>query len=588
MLNLNESNIILLYIILITSFNGLLCGLVSNIIAKRKLKEYKENFFAKVKNNLGFGLILILINKSFWIGYIITLIFSITLTFLNNFELFSLLILNIIIYFWYFFIYLISRSGCDLIPSKIPPKPYIRIKDPIIQEGYHEIFKRLETNLNAPKGNLKHRWAMPAAIFMFCYLWDSAFISLVWKYWDQNIASEILLPLLDNQTEDGRIPHFVAFFNKSEKIQPPLIAWAISNLKVSNEYLKYAYSKLKKFNEWLYQNRRLKNGLFFWKHSYESGIDNSPRFTDRSEKHKKDLTRLAVIDLNSFMVLQNQSLIKIAGKLQKHDNKDNYETDIDEFHQKNEDLVELIQKYLWDEETGLYLDYDIVSKKRIVINTIASFFPLIAEIPTENQAKRLIKHLKSPYEYNTTIPLPTVALNDKNFEKDMWRGPVWVNTAYLVIKGLEKYRRYKLSGEFAFRIIKGVFETWKNEGSFYEFYDPERYDLKELTRKKGNLYKQLTLGRKPVKNFVGWTGLVNSLLVESVIGYDLFENTIQSRLPEELKGRKIVLGFPSESLELEISYESENDISITIIDLNSKNIESFRKGVLFQKIFLKT
>ncbi|MFX0138788.1 MAG: trehalase family glycosidase, partial [Candidatus Hodarchaeota archaeon] len=532
--------------------------------------------------------ILIFTNKLFWIGYIISLIFRLILIFLNNFELFFLFTLGIILYFWYIFIYLISRSGCDLILSKSPLKPYIKIKDPIIQEGYSEVFKWLEINLNAPKGNLKHRWAIPAAIFMSCYLWDSAFISLVWKYWDQNIASEILLPLLDNQTEDGRIPHFVSFSHKSEKIQPPLIAWAISNLKVSNEYLKNAYSKLKKFNEWLYRNRRLKNGLFFWEHSYESGIDNSPRFTDRSERNKKDLTRLAVIDLNSFMVLQNKSLIKIARELQKQDNKDNYETDIAEFHQKNEELVELIQKYLWDEETGLYLDYDIVDEKRIVINTIASFFPLIAEIPTENQAKRLIKHLESPYEYNTKIPLPSVALNDNYFEKDMWRGPVWINTAYLVIKGLEKYQRYKLSGEFAFRIIQGVFETWKNEGSFYEYYNPERYDLKELTRKKGNFYKQLTLGRKPVKNFVGWTGLVNSLLVESVIGYDLFENTIQPRLPEELKGKKIVLGFPSYSSEIELSYENEKNISIALIDLKSKNKEIIKKCSLYQKISLNS
>ncbi|MFX1452707.1 MAG: hypothetical protein ACFFCM_17850, partial [Promethearchaeota archaeon] len=173
-------------------------------------------------------------------------------------------------------------------------------------------------------------------------------------------------------------------------------------------------------------------------------------------------------------------------------------------------------------------------------------------------------------------------------EKDMWRGPVWVNTAYLVIKGLEKYQRYKLSGEFAFRIIKGVFETWKNEGSFYEYYDPERYDLKELSRKKGNLYKQITLGGKPVKNFVGWTGLINSLFIESVIGYNLLENTIQPCLPEKLKGKKIVLGFPLKLFELKISYEHKKEISITLIDLNSKNKELIRKCALYQKISLKS
>jgi hypothetical protein len=36
----------------------------------------------------------------------------------------------------------------------------------------------------------------------------------------------------------------------------------------------------------------------------------------------------------------------------------------------------------------------------------------------------------------------------------------------------------------------------------------------ELRRKKGNLWKRLTLGSKPVKNFVGWSGLANTLVME--------------------------------------------------------------------------
>ena len=44
MFNLNENEIILIYIFLFTSFNGLLYGIVSNIIARRKLKDFKENF----------------------------------------------------------------------------------------------------------------------------------------------------------------------------------------------------------------------------------------------------------------------------------------------------------------------------------------------------------------------------------------------------------------------------------------------------------------------------------------------------------------------------------------------------------------
>ena len=488
----------------------------------------------------------------------------------------------------------------SLIPSKIlfsvlslrrkkdlPPQPYLKVTDKSLMEGFTKIFERLKKNLKPPLRKIKHFWAIPSGIFFGCYLWDSVFISQIWKYWDVNIGCEILKPLIDNQAEDGRIPHFVNPFMIASKTQPPLIAWAISNMDASIEYLKEFYPALKRYNQWLYENRRLDNGLFYWMHSYESGIDNSPRFTDRSEKIKRDLTKIAVIDLNSYIVLQNRSLISIAKKLDEAKmTEQDFKSDIIEFEKKNKILVELIQEYLWDEEFGLYFDYDTENQARIEINTLASFLPLIAGIPNKQQTSLLLKHLESPYEYHTKISLPSVAHNEKNFIKDMWRGPVWINLAYLIIKGLEKKELYKLSSDLAYKIVKGVFQTWKNEGSFYEFYDPDRYDLKELSRKKGNLYKRLTLGKKPVKNFVGWTGLVNSFLIESIIGFDINEKTIQPRFPEDFRGKNIELGFPALDFILDISYSSEKDILIKVSDLQRKKEDFIIKCSLYQKVSL--
>jgi hypothetical protein len=580
MSNFDEFVIKLIMIFLTIPILGIICGLLSNIRARRKLKKFKENFGLKFASSVVFGFILIFLDVFFWIGDISLL----TTSLLLNLEI-NMKRIIFIGPLWYAFIYFVSKIGFDQILGSSPPKPYLKSEDPLLEKGFQEVFKHLEFNLNTPLGKLKHRWAMPAGKFMACYLWDSAFISLIWKYWDKIVSGDILLPLFDNQSKDGRIPHFVGYFNKSDKTQPPLLAWAISNLEVELHYLEPIYLKLKKYNNWLYQNRRLKMGLFFWQHSYESGIDNSPRFTNQSEKHKYDLTSRAVIDLNTYVVLQNKSLIKIAKKLQGKTS-EIYEKDILEFERRNSELIPLIQEYLWDDEAGLYFDYDAVKEELIKINTIASFFPLIAEIPTKDQVIKLVEHLKDPEEYNTLIPLPTVALNDPNFVKDTWRGPVWINTAYLLIKGLEKYQQHKLSSDLAFRLIKGVFKTWSNKGSFYEFYDPERFDLKELSRKKGNIYKQITLGGKPVKYFMGWTGLVTSLLIELVVGYDILENSIQPRLPYEMEGQSLTLGFPEKFIELRIKYTSPQEISITLIDLTGKTPEINKKCALYEKIFL--
>ena len=128
----------------------------------------------------------------------------------------------------------------------------------------------------------------------------------------------------------------------------------------------------------------------------------------------------------------------------------------------------------------------------------------------------------------------------------MWIGPVWINTAYIGVKGLQKYGEFELAGQMAFKLVNGIAQTCKNEGSIYEFYDPDGYTLDELSRKKGNLYKQITLGSKPVKNFVGWTGLSNTMLIEDVLGIHFYKNELilEPHLPEELMETKISVELP--------------------------------------------
>ena len=102
-----------------------------------------------------------------------------------------------------------------------------------------------------------------------------------------------------------------------------------------------------------------------------------------------------------------------------------------------------------------------------------------------------------PNEFNTPFPLPSTALNDPTFEKDCWRGPIWINTAYMAIVGMERYGYNDDAALISFKLADGIYKTYDNTGKFVEFYDPQRYDLKELSRKKGNLFKLFQNGNKP-------------------------------------------------------------------------------------------
>ncbi|MBD3352877.1 MAG: hypothetical protein GF364_15445, partial [Candidatus Lokiarchaeota archaeon] len=222
---------------------------------------------------------------------------------------------------------------------------------------------------------------------------------------------------------------------------------------------------------------------------------------------------------------------------------------------------------------GLYFDYDHAEKKRIKKNTIASFFPIISGIVKESKVKQLLTHIENEDEYNTKIPFPSVSRSSKHFQKDMWRGPVWLNTAYTIVKGLEYSNLEQLAGKFAYNLVKGVAFTYSNEGSVYEFYDPDNYTLNSLSRKKGNLFKKMTLGDKPVKKFVGWTGVVNTMLIENIIGYRRIKDTVMLKphLPKVFVNHTVRLKIPqfNEILSLEI-FENQN-ISAKLICYDEKD-----------------
>lgn len=428
--------------------------------------------------------------------------------------------------------------------------------------GFPAVYETLLANLHGPNRFFATRFAYPSPVFRGVYLWDSAFIAQVWKPWDAATANEVAEAVWGNAAEDGRLKHYVSAYAKSDYTQPPLMAWSVGENYLwggDHAYLARAYPALVKYNEWLYANRRLPNGLFFWLHSYESGIDNSPRFGSADEKVKSDITSLAAVDLCSFMVRQNEALAEMARELGRSD-------DEAKFRAQAAELKDLMNRLLWDEATGYYYDLDLKTKGLLKIKTIASLFPLFAGVPDAARAKRVLGHVMNPAEFNTPMPLPSVARDDPTFEKDCWRGPVWINTAYVVIVGLERYGFAEEAAELSYRLADGVYRNHALTHQFVEFYDPDRDGFRELHRKRGNLYKLITLGDKPQPNFIGWTGLANTIVIEHLIGYREApgRRSLAPRFPPEAAGAVFRLASPSAELDLAFTVRPDGGAKGTI------------------------
>ncbi len=447
---------------------------------------------------------------------------------------------------------LLSTKGVDA----PPPQLLVRGRDGQAIEAWIDGFAAanaaLFLNLRMPSAISPVRYALPAPAFRAVYLWDSAFIAQIWKWWSPETGWDILNAVL--RCRDGdRLQHFVSEFARSSFTQPPLIAWSLHGLAEAVEPETYrawsaqAFWPLLSYQRWLDAHRRLPNGLYAWAHAYESGVENAPRFGDREERRLRDTRGIAAPDFSAYVVLQLDALAAMAQTL-------GYCREASVLARDADTLRARVNAELWDEADGLYYDRDTRSGAFIRSQSIACLMPLWAGIPDARRAERLLEHILDPAGFNTLIPLPSMAIGDPAFERDMWRGPVWVNMAFAVIDGMRRYGFDEAAADFAYRLCDGVYRTHARTGRFFEFYDPTAYTVRDLERKRGNQWKALTLGTKPVSNFVGWTGLVNTLVIEALFGLHLTSQgpALQPRFPRRAEGRRFCLSLPGRRLEVEL------------------------------------
>lgn len=305
--------------------------------------------------------------------------------------------------------------------------------------------------------------------------------------------------------------------------QPPLLSyacWHIYNCtndkKNALSFLSEVYKPLLAYHRFLYNKRDPEGeGLVFITHPWESGLDNSPRWIEILERIKpdhfpsykridktivsaaqrpddKEYNRyIFLIDLlrrngylwdkifqkspflvqdvlfNSILQASNLSLQKIAKKMKRPN---------DEKEEINRWISKTFNAFndkLWNEKKTYHQDYNIRDKKQIKQNTIAIFSPLFGRILDKKRAQQIIEnHLLSPNEYwpktHLKYMLTTTSRDNEYWNPELyWRGPIWMNTNWLLFRGLMEYGYEDLSS----KILHHSIELVENAG-FYEYFDP--------------------------------------------------------------------------------------------------------------------
>jgi len=247
----------------------------------------------------------------------------------------------------------------------------------------------------------------------------------------------------------------VADFSK-----PPVWPWAFLTadaiLPLGDDFLAYSYPKLDANMKW-WERERFDGTLFSYKvHPYESGMDDSPRFDQ-----PYDIDHLWAVDVNGFMYSAYESMALLAKKIGRTEEER-------EYLRKAKNLKKNINELLFSEELGAFCDFDKRSNKFTGHLSPMSFVPLFANCADKEKAESMEKiAASSDYFFDG---MPTIAYNNPCFdEKQFWRGPCWLNTAYFAVKGLANYGYDSLALKYCEHIL-----SWVENQGFWEYYDTKK------------------------------------------------------------------------------------------------------------------
>jgi hypothetical protein len=129
----------------------------------------------------------------------------------------------------------------------------------------------------------------------------------------------------------------------------------------------------------------------------------------------------------------------------------------------------------YDEPSGLFLPAVEPEIKARIPVTWTALAPLALPDLPEEIGHRLVGYLLDERRFWTAVAPPSVSLDESSFSlrehfdglRRYWRGPTWVNSAWLLWRGLVRLGYEPQAAALA----RGITETVAREG-LREFYDP--------------------------------------------------------------------------------------------------------------------
>ena len=324
------------------------------------------------------------------------------------------------------------------------------------------------------------------------FYWDSCFTAIVWRRFDPQRARRELESLLVAQEDDGFIGHTIFWDHPltgvrrhtynilrpgapmTASIQPPLLAWAW-RLAVGDPA---AEPRIARHHEWLAAHRDLDgDGLIWIVQPDESGMDASPMFDPIWGHRAHGLAGFPLLVHRNRHLGYDLRRIARAGGPVCCEVTTNVLYNLSRQALGLPSLTETLIERTYDRVRGLFAPLARPLPRRPPATTIAALTPLaLPDLPPEIGHRLVTEHLLNSDEFWSEVPPPSVSLADPSFslrdtgalhQLRYWRGPTWVNAAWLCWLGLVRLGYEGPAAELGRRIAGAVARS-----DLREYYDP--------------------------------------------------------------------------------------------------------------------
>ncbi|KAK9463984.1 glycoside hydrolase [Lipomyces oligophaga] len=235
-------------------------------------------------------------------------------------------------------------------------------------------------------------------------------------------------------------------------------------------------------------------------HCLASGLDDYPRakIPHPAEVH---------VDLMAWMAAMSKTMERLARFVEAP------EADIERYEKVYLGVVENLEELHWSENDGLYCDlgWDPEQDSRVKVchEGYVTLLPFVLGLVPANKIRRVLDGIEDEERLWSEHGIRSLSKADAVFGKDenYWRGSVWVNMNYLVLRSLQAYagsdsevdEAAKARIKIIYRqlrrnLVQNIARQWQETGFAFEQY--------EEGSGKG----------KGVKHFTGWTALATEIM----------------------------------------------------------------------------